>query len=100
MSTPIIRQVQLPQTIYNGQNTVASAGTAEALAASQILLSGVIVKALAGNAGLVYVGDSSVASTNGFELSAGEQVFIEVDNLASVYIDSAENDDGVSYIGS
>ena len=95
-----VASVTLPTTVYNGQNTVASAGTAEALATSQALVSGVHVKALNANVGIVYVGDSSVDSATGYELSAGESVFLETDNLADVYIDAATSADGVCYIGS
>jgi len=92
--------VSLPSTVYNGQKTVTTNGTAEALASSQALSAGVLIKALADNTNDVYVGDSSVDSSNGFVLAAGEEVFIEIDNLASVYIDVDTNGEGVSYIGS
>jgi hypothetical protein len=95
-----ISTIDLPTAIYNGQETVDAAGTAQPIATTQALVSGVTVKALAGNAGLVYVGNSGVDAANGFELAAGEEKFIEVDDLATVYIDAATNDDGVSYIAS
>src|SRR5690606_30293465 len=81
-----VSSVAIPSAIYSGQKTVTAAGTAEALAVSQALTSGVTVKALASNTGVVYVGGSSVDSTNGFELAAGDQVFVEIANLATVYI--------------
>lgn len=96
----VVSSIAIPSAIYNGQETVDAAGTAQAIGTSQALISGVTVKALAGNSGIVYVGNSSVDSTNGFELSAGEEKFIEVDNVAKVFIDAATNDDGVSWIGS
>jgi hypothetical protein len=95
-----VASVAIPTTIYNGQETVDAAGTAQAIVTTQAILSGVTVKALAGNAGLVYVGNASVAAANGFELAAGEQVFVEAADVASVYIDAATNDDGVSWIAS
>ena len=95
-----VKSVAVPSAIYCGRNTVASHGTAEALGGSRAVLSGVTVKALAGNAGDVYVGNSGVKNTNGFVLSPGDQVFVEVGNIATVYIDSAQDGDGVSYIGS
>ena len=90
--------VGLPSTIYNGQKTVTAAGTAEALAGSQAITSGVHVKALLGNTDIVYVGDSGVSSANGLELNPGESVFVEVSNLLSVFVDSAVNGEGVSYL--
>ena len=92
--------VTLPTVLYDGNKTVTTATTAEALAGSQALLSGVRVKALSTNTGLVYVGDSSVAAANGYQLASGESVFLEIANLATVYVDAAENGEGVSFVGS
>lgn len=92
--------VSLPSAAYSGQKTVTTAGTAEALASTQALASGVFVKALAANTGDIYVGNSDVAAANGFVLAAGDLVFIEIDDLATVFIDAAENGEGVSYLGS
>jgi len=93
-----ISAITLPTAIYNGQKTVATAGSAEALASSQAIVSGVTVKALATNTGIVYVGNAAVAAANGLELAAGESVFIEVANLATVYLDVSVNAEGVSWI--
>ena len=95
-----VDSIAIPTAIYNGQETVDLAGTAQAIGSSQALLSGITVRALAGNTGLVYVGNASVDSTNGHELAAGVSVFIEVDNVATIYVDAATNDDGVSWVGS
>ena len=86
-----------PTTVGNGQKTVTAAGTAEALAASTSIHS-VTIKALAGNTNNVYVGDSSVDSTNGFVLDSGESISLDIDNLADVYIDTDTNGEGVSFI--
>lgn len=88
-----------PTAVRNGQKTVAAAGTAEAISGS-VAVNGVIVQALAGNAGNVFVGDSSVDSTNGFELQPGQATSVAIDNLNKVYVDAANNDDGVCFIGS
>jgi hypothetical protein len=95
-----VASVALPSTFYMGQNTVTSAGTEEALASSQTLTSGVTVKALHANTGYIYVGTNPVTSTTGFVLDAGEQIFIEVDNLADVYIDCSVSGEGVSWLAS
>ncbi len=88
-----------PSTPYNGQNTIASAGTREALASSQVLGQGVWVKALTTNGGLMFVGGSTVSAGNGYPLAAGESVFVPTANLASVYIDAATTGNGVAYLG-
>lgn len=86
--------------LLHGQKIVTTAGTEVALAASGALTAGVRVKALHDNTGMVYVGANPVTSSTGFELAAGEEVFLEVSSLASVYVDAAEDGEGVSYIGS
>lgn len=95
-----VATVAIPTTFYMGQNAITTAGAEEALASSQALLSGVTVKALHANTGMIYVGTNPVTSTTGFVLDAGEQIFIEVDNLADVYVDCSVSGEGVSFIGS
>lgn len=90
--------IALPTAVFNGKTTVATATTRVVLASSQALITGVHVKANAGNTGLIYVGDSAVAAANGLELEANESAFIEVSNLDVVYIDAASNGEGVTYL--
>jgi hypothetical protein len=94
--------------LKTGKKTVASAGTAEALVASKTWVKKLKIVALPGNAGSVYIGDSSVDDTTGVELAAGAvwemadvagakgDDVLEFD-LNSIYVDAANNDDGVSY---
>lgn len=86
-----------PTAVYNGKTTVTTAGTRVALASSQTVKS-VTVKALSTNTGFIYVGNSSVANTNGFQLKAGDTVSLDLSNLATVYIDSSVNGEGITYI--
>ena len=85
----------------SGLKTVTAAGTAEALGSGQVH-GALMVKALSGNAGLVYIGNDGagdVASTNGMELSAGDVVvFDNVANLSELMVDSAENGEGVAWL--
>jgi len=92
--------IALPPVIYNGVSTVAAPATAEILAAAQVIQSGVRIKALIANTGDVYVGDAAVAAANGYVLDAGEEVFIEIANLATVYLDVSVGGEGVSYVAS
>lgn len=87
-----------PTTIYNGKKTVTTAGTRVTLASSQAVKS-VVIKALAANTGIIYVGDALVASTNGFALAAGETVGLDIANLATVNLDSSVNGESVTYCG-
>jgi len=87
--------------IISGQKTIAAAGTAEQLATSRQVASALMVKAINGNTGLVYVGQVSgdVTSANGVPLAAGEVVvFSFVGNLAEVWVDSAVNGEGVAWL--
>lgn len=90
----------VPSTIRNGQKTVTTAGTAEAIVGSSTSCEGVVLQALSSNTGLVYVGDSSVSSSNGMELQPGQATGLAIDNLNKVYVDSAENGDGICFMGS
>lgn len=86
-----------PTTVFNGKTTVTTAGTRVVLASSTTVKS-VTIKALAANTGTIYVGNSTVASTNGLQLAAGDTVSLDVSNLNTVNIDSSVNGEGVSYL--
>ncbi len=85
----------------SGQKTVTTAGTAVALGTLQVD-EAIYIKALDTNTGVVAVGNDGaddVTVSNGLRLLAGEGVIINhVDNLAAIYVDSAVNGEGVSWI--
>ena len=83
--------------VYTGVVTVASAGTAVVLGVSTAIKS-ITIKAVGTNAGLIYVGTSAVTSSNGFQLGAKDSISIDVSNLATIYINSQNNSEGISYI--
>jgi len=43
---------------------------------------------------------TDVSSTNGFALAASEEVFVAVDNIATVYLDVSVSGEGATYIAS
>jgi hypothetical protein len=88
----------MPTTLRVGQTNVTTAGTRVQLS-NLALLSGVTIKAKSTNTGVIYLGDSGVTSSNGHRLLASESVFIEIDNVNRLYIDSSVNGEGISYIG-
>lgn len=90
----------LPSAPIYGQTTVTTAGTAVVLRSTTGLSQGVTIKAPSTNAGNIFVGGALVTSANGFVLEPGEQVFVSVDDTDAIYIDAAENGEGVSYVGS
>jgi hypothetical protein len=85
----------------SGQKTVATHGTAEQLHAGLVVNGAVMVKALAANTGLVYIGQvaGDVSSANGMPLTAGEvAIFSNVGNLAEVWVDAAVDGEGVAWL--
>lgn len=77
---------------------------AEQITTTNIVAShGVLVKAANGNSGKIYVGKSDVTAdstdaTDGFELGAGESVFVEIDNANKVYVIASAANQSVYYI--
>jgi|1_EtaG_2_1085319.scaffolds.fasta_scaffold58833_1 hypothetical protein len=87
---------EVPGTPYTNQFTVTTAGTAVQLQTSANL--SLTIKALAGNTGLIYVGDSTVDSSTGFELSAGDSVSLAISQNNVIWLDCSVNGEGVSVI--
>ena len=87
-------------TALSGQVTVTTAGTA--VQGPSIPGEGWFIRALSANAGVVYLGNdgaADVASTNGYELAAGDQIYIEATpNLSQVWFDAAEDGDKVCWL--
>jgi hypothetical protein len=87
----------IPTAIFNGKKTVTTAGTRVTLASTQAVRS-VVIKALVGNTGTIYVGNSTVASTNGFALSPGDSISLDIADLTTVNLDASVSGEGVTYI--
>ena len=81
--------------MHGGQTTNTTPGTAVALGTAHC--DAVVVKALTGNAGIAYVGDSGMAQ-NQFELNAKEAVSLGIAYLGSVFIDVDNSGEGVSWL--
>ena len=85
--------------VDSGLTNVSSAGTAVQLNNVTNRTKYMIVKALAGNSGLIYVGQSDVSASNGYELSAGQEHVWNFGEFggsipANVpYVDAASNND-------
>lgn len=86
----------VPTTLGSGSKDVTTAGTRVALASTTPCKT-VFIKANADNTGLIFVGGVTVDSATGIPLSAGEHVELDIANLATVYIDSAVNGEGVGF---
>lgn len=102
--------------MIQGQTVVAEAGVPDSVGPSIPTPGGVRLQALAGNTGVVAVGgppnqymtidnvstrfDGPSAATDfrGAILSAGEREHFPVSNLSDLWIDAANNADGVSWL--
>jgi len=83
-------------TINIGQTT--SAVTATQLTASSIAMTnGVVIQALSTNTASVYIGNSSVTTANGFELTAGSSLTISPSNINLVYVIGSNATDKVCW---
>lgn len=91
-----------PTVLLFGRKAVTTAGTRVALVATSTPLVGgyVEITALSSNTGFIYVGDVTVASTNGHRLAAGVSTVIFIDDLNRIYLDASVSGEGVSYQGS
>lgn len=96
----MILKSSFPEALVYGNNTCTT--VAEQLSSTSTLLAvGVWVKAAAANTNIIYVGsDSSVTTTNGYPLAAGESVFVSIDNLNKVWIYGGAAAQDCRYIGS
>lgn len=82
-----------------GQKTVATAGTAVILTATATTAT-LTIRSNDDNTGNVYVGDSSVSSSNGYILSEGETVSFDINHSdTNIFIDADTSGNGVSFIG-
>ena len=81
-----------PATLNYGQQTVEQGTATKIIDGSTLLLkSGINIKSLQTNTALVFVGSSGVMTTSGYPLSAGEELFLEVDDASKVFtISSSE----------
>ena len=86
-----------------GTATVSSAGTAVQLSNTANRVLWLKAKPLAANSGIAYLGVSDVSATNGYELSAGNEIEISFRELggsvafSSIYVDTASNGDKVCW---
>lgn len=87
------------RSIKSGQTTVSASGTAVQVASGENY-EAILLKALEGNTGNVYVGNDGnedVTSSNGIELTdTGESILLYTSD--AIYVDAANNDDTVAWI--
>ena len=84
-------------TLLSGEKTVTTSGTAEAIAAANVV-EGLTIIAKAGNTGQVYVGGSDVTTSTNDGLDAGDVLDLPGPlDLADIYLDVDTNGEGVDF---
>lgn len=86
-----------PKSIASGSKDVSSAGTAEKLVSSSTPCKEVIIVAKSDNTGKIYVGGSSVSSSDGAFIFAGATMRISIDDVSSIWIDADTSNEGVQF---
>jgi len=87
-----------------GTTTVSTAGSEQQISNTANRVLWIKAKALAANSGIAYIGVSDITATNGYELSAGNEVEINFRELggsvafSSIYVDVATNGDKVCWL--
>jgi hypothetical protein len=87
-----------------GTTTVSTAGSEQQISNTANRVLWIKAKALAANSGIAYIGVSDITATNGYELSAGNEVEINFRELggsvafSSIYVDTATNGDKVCWL--
>jgi len=86
-----------------GTTTISTAGTEQRISNTANRVRWIKIKALAANSGIAYVGVSDVTATNGYELSAGNEIEINFADVggtitfSTIYVDAATNGDKVCW---
>ena len=88
--------------IVDGTTTITTAGTPVQITATSTPCVGVYIGGDTGNASVIYVGSSTVDGIQGQQRGisvepAGNSIFIPVNNLNLLYVDSNTNGDKVSW---
>ena len=78
---------------------VTAAASATQLTATSTTCQSVIVRSLAANTGKIRVGASNVSASRGAEISAGDAVILDIDNVNKVYVyGNASDKVSVTYV--
>lgn len=88
--------------LFAGRKRVTTPGTQVPIGTTTVLSQGVVVSALDTNVGNVFVGNSSVNrgadATKQIELLPGQGIGVSINDLAKVYVDADNANDGISYL--
>jgi len=97
---PLTEPAPLEELIY-GQENVTTNGTAVLLLSGSQTTHTLTITSDETNTGNIYLGDSNVDSSNGYIIPVGASLSLDHNHaLDNLYIDSDNDGEGVSYIGS
>ncbi len=85
-----------PTTVASAKVTVTTAGVRVQFATTTC--KSITVKAAAANAGIIYVDGSGVSAANGFPLSAGDTISLDISNTNIIWVDSSVSGDICNWI--
>lgn len=86
--------------LLSAQVVTVNAGTAVSLSSAHVWGT-ILIKALDTNTGVVVIGNDAaddVTVSNGYRLAAGDVAIVETGDLGDLYLDSAVNGEGVSWL--
>ena len=84
--------------LESGTKTITTAGTRVALKSTDALAEGVVVVARIANAGAIFVGDDTVASSTNEGLQPGDSIALPGPiNIATIWLDAATSGDKADY---
>lgn len=90
-----------PSAVSDGRKTVSTPGVRVTLATISTACKKVDITAFLGNTGIIVVGGATCVAASGarqgYPLAAGDSYFVEIDDLAKIYIDSTVSLEGVSF---
>jgi hypothetical protein len=96
-SPVVISQAQ--PTFAAGQDTINTSAVQLNGGLSRVARSGVTLKSVSGNSGRVYIGtSSSITTSSGYELAAGESVTLPVNNINLIWMIGSAASQQVSWL--
>jgi len=95
-ATPVPIIESAPTSVTHAKVPVPTAGVRVQLATNTA--KAIVVKALAANTGIMYVGGSTVSAANGFPLAAGDTVALDINNTNVIWVDASVNGDSVNWM--
>lgn len=89
--------VQSPGRVSTGRQAIGT--TRVQLTHTRALVRGITLKAVAANAGVIFVGGPEVTTTTGWPLPVNETIFIPVSSLEQIFVIADTADQNLSWIG-